>query len=47
MLAYVDTPYRRSEGYKELESQNYIGPADSVEEARDRFREMKERWEEP
>ena len=47
MLAYVDTPYRRSEGDKELESQNYIGPADSVEEARDRFREMKERWEEP
>lgn len=47
MLAYIGTPYSPSDPPKELESQNYIGPADSVEEARDRFREMKERWEEP
>ena len=45
-LAYVDTPYLRSEGSKGLESKMYIGPADSVEEARDRFRENAERIEE-
>ena len=47
MLSYTGTPYSPSDPPKELESQTYIGPADSVEEARDRFREMKERWEEP